>query len=208
MTFWAKLLVVVVFVLSIIFAAMSAAVFGQRENWRGQYAKLQRDSAAEKQTLEKAKADLSAQLSIAQNDLSQKSADLEANKRKLDTMAVEVTSAHNELNAKAVEYAKLSDLAQVQARENSTLAGSVVALNADLQKSTTEADGLRGALAKESKRAGDLQDQNRQLNDKLETAASIFGQGRSRLALPGIFHAPHEMPTLWSADLESALRSR
>ncbi len=46
MTFWAKLLIVVVFILSLIFASMSAVLFGKREDFRAQLEKAKSDLRA------------------------------------------------------------------------------------------------------------------------------------------------------------------
>src|SRR5271157_2017645 len=48
MTFWAKLLTVVVFILALIFAAMSAVVFGKREDFRSQLESVKRDYTHDK----------------------------------------------------------------------------------------------------------------------------------------------------------------
>jgi hypothetical protein len=44
--------------------------------------------------------------------------------------------------------------------------------------------------------------------DSTRPAITIISPGSGTLFLTRIFHAPHEMPTFWSADLQSALRSR
>ena len=63
MTFWAKLLTVVVFILSLIFASMSVVLFGKRENYRAELEKTKSDYARDKDTLTRANAHLTEQVS-------------------------------------------------------------------------------------------------------------------------------------------------
>jgi len=91
MTFWAKLLTVIVFVLSIAFAAMSGVVFAKRENYRVQLSDLRND-------YDRDVGDRDKRLKAKSDELEQKDKDLKSANDLLDTRQIEIDGLKTDLD--------------------------------------------------------------------------------------------------------------
>ena len=119
MTFWAKLLIVVVFVWSLIFASMSVVLFGKREDFRSQLKAKSDQYDAEKADWTKKNADLTAKLSQAALETNQAKTVAEETQQRLD-------SATHEAERKDAEHRALTLSYQDERNLNLKLAADVL----------------------------------------------------------------------------------
>ena len=175
MTFWAKLLTLIILVLSIAFAAMSTVIFAKRQDFRTLYADEQLDKAAIQQRLE-------GERDAALQERDQKAADLALAKAQVDDQVRENDSIKAELDQRRLDgeqikgemaalvdtYAKVADSNKALTERNSQLLtenGTVTNENRDLIAKlgdertrandleklnadlTTDRDGLKVSLA-------------------------------------------------------------
>jgi len=166
MTFWAKLLTIIVLVLSIAFAAMSGVIFSKRENFRGLLENEKTANLAnQKQAAER--------IAGLESDLTQKSAELKNSLAQLDTQIRELEGLKAELDERRVLAEKnqadleaITDLhAQVVASLDAVTARNL-AISKNNDKIVNENRGLIASLSKEQERANDLEKLNAGLVDE------------------------------------------
>ena len=183
MTYWAKLLTVVVFILSLIFASMAAVLFGKREDYRAQLEKAKSDYARESATWTRTLAELSDQNKQLQLQLTEANANADAAQGRLNT-------AIHEAERKAVEYAKqdkdnqdVRNLVVVQAAALGKLGSDLKDANADRERLDTENHTLNAKLIDEQSHANELDKENTQLTASLKTATDSLGKAEETLKL-------------------------
>ncbi len=183
MTYWAKLLTVVVFILSLIFASMAAVLFGKREDYRAQLEKAKSDYARESATWTRTSAELSDQNKQLQLQLTEANANADAAQGRLNT-------AIHEAERKAVEYAKqdkdnqdVRNLVVVQAAALGKLGSDLKDANADRERLDTENHTLNAKLIDEQSHANELDKENTQLTASLKTATDSLGKAEETLKL-------------------------
>lgn len=157
MTFWAKLLTVVVLVLSLAFAGMSAVNFAKREDFRGQLVLERTARGEERAKLDAQIAEVTLQFEKRTAALTVANEELRSRSRELDVVTTELAKARND----AREYQ--SALAKEQAQV-STHATTIQGLSERNTTFVAENEKLRqenlkviAALSAEQTRANDLE---------------------------------------------------
>jgi hypothetical protein len=183
MAFWAKLLVVVVFILSLVFASMSVALFGKREDFRSMLKKTQDDYAVEKDTWTRANAKLTAERDEKTREAGEAKANADAAQLRLD-------AAIHEGERKAVEYAakdnenqKVKDLAIEQAASLGKLGDELKNALAESQRAETESHTLQAKLIDEESRANKLDKESTELTASLKASTDALGKAEETLKL-------------------------
>jgi len=160
MTFWAKLLTIIVLVLSIAFAAMSGVLFAKRQNLRLELDTEQKvNAASQKQAAER--------IAGLESGIEQKSAELknalaqkDAQERDLDSLRAEVDERRVLAEKNQANLEAITDLhAQVVASLDAVTARNL-AISKDNEKIVNENRGLIANLSNERKRANDLETLN------------------------------------------------
>jgi uncharacterized phage infection (PIP) family protein YhgE len=183
MTPGAKLLIVVVFILSLIFAAMSAVLFGKREDYRAELKKTKEDYAQDKESWTRMKDDLSAKLSAADDAAAMAKSNADATQLRLDTVMHERERLDADMRAKETESQKDKNLNLEQAAALDSLGGQVKSLLASEGALKTENDTLTAKLYEEQKRSNQLEQENRNLDASLKTATASLSKAEETLKL-------------------------
>ena len=138
MTFWAKLLIVVVFILSLVFASVSAALFGRREDYRDQLEKAKAAYAQEKDSLTRKNAAMTDQVNQAVKEVAEAKSNADAAQLRLDTAIHEAERKAGEYAAKDIENQKVKDLNVEQAASLGKLGVDLKDAIADRERAETE----------------------------------------------------------------------
>lgn len=182
MTLWAKVLVVIILVLSLVFAGMSAVIFAKRQDYRST---LQR----ERDTFEATKTNLENQVKGFRADLQAKQAEVERMNTALNGATEQVGTLTNDLKK---QTGQLTDLQATVAREQEnvnkqalalqTLTASETALTKKNNELREENIAYNEKLAAANKKNNELSEMNARLtNDKelltkdLSTAKATIG---------------------------------
>jgi len=171
MTFWAKLLVIIVLVLSIAFAAISSVIFAKREDYRGQLDKAIKEH-------QRVKADLEDKIAKRDDTIKSQAATIEEKTTELAARQLQVDKLSTELDQLRGQVAELkSSFLKEQASVQELAAGNK-ALAEETRRLLTEKDSLKKAnddlfakLSAEQKRSNDLQVENSQLKGKVDDLA-------------------------------------
>jgi len=183
MTFWAKLLIVVVFVLSLIFASMSAVLFGKREDFRAGLEKAKRDYAQDKDMWSRKNAEMTDKVNQAVKDIAEAKSNADATQLRLDTAIHEGERKDAELQAKILEDQKDKNLNLEQAAALGSLGTQMKSLLASEDSLKAENDTLTGKLLAEQSRSNKLEKDNSDLAAKLQTTTVALGKAQDTLKL-------------------------
>jgi predicted nucleic acid-binding Zn-ribbon protein len=183
MTYWAKLLIVVVFVLSLIFAAMSVVLFGNREDYRAQLEKMKSDYAQERDSWTRKNDDLSAKLKAAEAAATVAQSNAEATQLRLDTATNEMKRIGAEMAAKDTQIQKDENLNMEQAAALSALGAQMKSVLASEESLKTENNTLTAKLFEEQSRSNKLAKENASLDGSLKTATASLGKAEETLKL-------------------------
>jgi hypothetical protein len=183
MTPGAKLLIVVVFILSLIFAAMSAVLFGKREDYRAELQNAKRDFAVKEDKLTTDNAKLTAERDAANRDAAEAKANADATQLRLDTLVHERERLDADMRAKEIESQKDKNLNLEQAAALDSLGAQVKSLLASEGTLKTDNDTLTTKLYEEQKRSTQLERENRDLDASLKTATASLSKAEETLKL-------------------------
>jgi hypothetical protein len=183
MTFWAKLLIVVVFILSLIFASMSAALFGKREDFRAELEKTKRDYAQDKDSWTRTKADLTDKINQAVKDVAEMTSNVNAAQDRLDTAIHEGERKDAEARAKDIEDQKDKNLNLEQAAALASLGTQVKSLLASTDSLKTENNTLIANLSAELSRSNKLESEKADLTKRVDAATASLAKAEDALKL-------------------------
>ncbi len=166
MTFWAKFLTVLVFVLSIVFASASAVLFAKRQDYRAQ---LQEEQQQHQEDVRQ----LGGKLAKTEGQLGQRIAELQDahTVRKSQQLEIQARNADvSETKAELVEwkrqFAQQQDLAKKLAVDIGTLTGRNDKLMGENENLRGENRGLLAKLGAEQSRANTLEKENADLKNE------------------------------------------
>ena len=168
MTFWAKLLTVIVLVLSVFFAAASALLFAGKTEWRQSYEVLKLNTDARI-------ADLDGKLKAMTNDYKKADADrtqLAADKLGLEATNKALTAQIQTLEGTVSEKTRMIDTQNAQIvyfqEENKKAEDRYTAMRDLKEKVENEGNDLRTKLADSEKANRQLTERNAALTDDLQ----------------------------------------
>jgi chromosome segregation ATPase len=183
MTFWAKLLIVVVFVLSLIFAAMSAVLFGKRENYRAELDQTKAAYAQDKEKWTQTNNDLTARINHAVDEIRQAKSDAEAAQLRVNTLTDEGERKDAELRAWKLADDKDKNL-------NLEQAAALTSLGTNLKEAYAERDNLKADnnkliadLSAERSRSNRLEKENTDLTASLKTVTAAKDKAEETIKL-------------------------
>jgi DNA repair exonuclease SbcCD ATPase subunit len=183
MTFWAKLLIVVVFILSLIFASMSAALFGKKENFRAELEKTKRDYAQDKDTWTRTLTEKTDKINQAVKDAAEMKSNLDAAQDRLDTAIHEGERKDAEARAKDIEDQKDKNLNLEQAAALASLGTQVKSLLASTDSLKAENNTLIANLSAERSRSNKLESEKADLTKRVDTATASLAKAEDALKL-------------------------
>jgi chromosome segregation ATPase len=183
MTFWAKLLTVVVFILCLIFASMSAVLFGKREDFRDKWQRETTLHAQDKEALTKQNATLKDQLTQAVSEIAEAKANANAIQVSLNTVTDEGKRREADLTAKKLENDKDKNILQEQAVALNSLGTQMQAVLASADKLKAENNTLITKLSDEQSRANKLEKENTDLTASLKTTTVALNKAEDTLKL-------------------------
>jgi predicted nucleic acid-binding Zn-ribbon protein len=183
MTFWAKLLTVIILLLSVFFAATSAILFAKRTEWRQEYGKLKlnADGAITAETAKEEKLDLALQTAKADRDqLRTEKATAEATAKVLEDQVVKLQiNVENEKNA----IAAMTPVLDMLKLEHENAEKRLNERTNERDTARAEVSNLTGELTASRKEARDLKEQNVVLADNLQkTKENLAAQTEMRKA--------------------------
>ena len=183
MTFWVKLLTVVVFILSLIFASMSIVLFGKREDYRYKFVQEAALHAQEKQQWTQDNAKLHEQLTQAGTEIAEANANVNAIKVSLSTANDLVKSKEADLREKDIQSQKDKDLNLKIAYDLDKFTADLRSANADREKLTTENKSLYVKFSDAESRSNKLEKENTDLTASLTTATAALDKAKDTLKL-------------------------
>lgn len=183
MTFWAKLLIVVLFILSLIFASMSVVLFGKREPLRELLETKTKQYDQEKADWTRRNEDLNAKVTAAATAVAQANSNAEAKQLLLDTATNEVERLNADMRAKDIENQKDKNLNLEQAAALNSIGTQVKSLLASEDRLKTENNTLSAKLIDEQSRSNKLEKENGDLNASLKTATASLSKAEETLKL-------------------------
>jgi hypothetical protein len=183
MTYWAKVLTVVVFILSLIFASMSIVLFGKRENYRAELEKTRSDYARDKDKLTRANEDLTERVKGLLQEAEEAKANADAAQLRLNAAIQEGERKAAEFTAKDIENQKGKNLALEQAAALNSLGVEMKALLASDDTLKTENTTLNAKLIDEQVRSGKLEKENTNLHTSLDSATAALSKAEETLKL-------------------------
>ena len=168
MTFWAKLLIIIVLVLSVAFAAISSVIFAKREDYRGQLDKAIKEH-------QRVKADLDDKITKRDDTIKSQGKTIEDKTTELAARQFQVDKQSTELEQLRGQATELkSSFLKEQASVQELTAGNK-ALAEETRRLLNEKDALKktnddlfAKLSAEQKRSNDLQVDNSQLKGKVD----------------------------------------
>ncbi|MGD0999115.1 MAG: hypothetical protein ABSA67_00335 [Candidatus Brocadiia bacterium] len=183
MTFWAKLLTVVVFILSLIFASMSAVLFGKREDFRAELEKTKGDYARDKENWTRTNAEMTDRVNQAVKEIAEAKSNADAAQLRLDAAIHEGERKAAEYTAKDIEIQKDKNLNLEQAAALNSLGGEMKTLLASADSLKTENNTLTAKLIDEQSHANKVDKENTELTTSLKTATDSLGKAEETLKL-------------------------
>ena len=168
MTWWAKLLTIVVCIFSLAFAGMSAVIFAKRSNYR---AEVKREREARNDEVKKANGEIARLVGLV-NDRNLENATLRGTiKTKEEEIArgvadrevlqTQFTDSQNRLNTEQASVKQLTVSVDALRTDNSRLA-------ADNEKARTDLNDYMAKLSTEQKRSNELAKENSSLKETLD----------------------------------------
>jgi len=211
MTFWAKLLTIIAFVLSLVFATMAGVVFTKRADLRGELKNVRDDLGARIAALEKEKNDANATIEVLKADLSKKTTEATDLTNRLETAVRERATFESEVAKRQALVEKLTTNLSDQQRafqatldrnkeliaHNKTLGDK----NRQLMSELTEEKTQNSELRKEKAELEDLRDQLKaslaQAEQTIGLHNEVFAELRSRnIEYRNILDSFLAMPTI------------
>jgi chromosome segregation ATPase len=183
MAFWAKLLTVVVCILSLIFASMSAVVFGKREDFRALLKAKSDQYDRDKDAWTRTKDDLTGKINQAVNDMGEMRSNLAAAQDRLDTAIHEGERKDAEYRAKDIENQKDKNLNLELAAALNSLGEQVKSLLASADSLKAENNTLTAKLSAEQSRSNQLEKEKTDLTASLKTATVALGKAEETIKL-------------------------
>jgi len=183
MTFWAKLLIVVVFILSLVFASMSAVLYGKREPLRDLLQAKTRQYDQESSAWKQEKAALTDKVNQSVKEIAEMRTTLGVAQDQLSTAIHEGERKDAEYRAKDIESQKDKDIGLAQADALKELGGRVQSLLADKLKADAENATLTAKVLDEQSRSNKLEKENTDLNASLKTATNELAKAEETLKL-------------------------
>lgn len=183
MAFWAKLLTVVVCILSLIFASMSAVVFGKREDFRALLKAKSDQYDRDKDAWTRTKDDLTGKINQAVNDMGEMRSNLAAAQDRLDTAIHEGERKDAECRAKDIENQKDKNLNLELAAALNSLGEQVKSLLASADSLKAENNTLTAKLSAEQSRSNQLEKEKTDLTASLKTATVALGKAEETIKL-------------------------
>jgi len=160
MTFWAKLLTVILFALSIAFAAASGVLFAKREDFRGQLEAAKRDHAREIEALNRKVGELDGDLAAKKNELQNATTDLTARRLQIQKLTGDVTQLRGQVQKLETDAAAQRNLAAKLAQDVKALTNRNGALAKENESVTKENRTLHTNLRTERTRTSTLEKAN------------------------------------------------
>ncbi len=168
MTWWAKLLTIVVCLFSLAFAGMSAVIFAKRSNYR---ADLKRERDLHNDAVKKANSEIERlrglvndrtnDLATIRGTLKNKEDELARAVAERENVQASVTDFRNRLNTEQASVKQLTVAVDGLRTENTRLA-------ADNEKARAEVNDYMARLSAEQKRSNDLAKENSSLKETLD----------------------------------------
>ena len=183
MTFWAKLLIVVVFVLSLIFVSMSIVLFGKKEDFRDQLERTKRDYAQDKDTWTRTNTELTDQVKQAAREIAEAKTNNDAMQVRLDTAIHDGERKDADLRAKDIDDQKDKNLNLEQAAALDSIGTQVKSLLASTDSLKAENNTLYTKLSASETRSNQLEKENADLSTSLKTATAELTKAQETLKL-------------------------
>ena len=194
MTFWAKLLTIIAFVLSLVFATMSGVVFTKRADLRGELKKVGEKLGGQIEALENEKNDANATIVVLQADLTKKTAEATDLANRLDTAVRERETFESEVAKRQALVEKLTTNLSDQQRafqatlnRNKELIGHNKTLGDKNRQLMSELTGEKTQNSQLRKEKADLENLRDQIKASLAQATQaialhneVFAELRSR----------------------------
>lgn len=183
MTWWAKLLTIVVCVFSLAFAGMSAVIFAKRSNYRSE---VKRERELRNEDVKKANseierlrglvADRNNDLATARATLQNKEAEVARAVAEREQVQTIVTDLQNKLNSEQGSVKQLTVSVDALRTESTRLA-------ADNEKARAEVNDYMAKLSAEQKRSNDLAKENSGLKETLDGTQKSLAQANETINL-------------------------
>jgi len=183
MTYWAKVLTVVVFILSLIFASMSIVLFGKRENYRAELEKTRSDYARDKDKWTRTNDELTERDKGLLQEAEEAKANADAAQLRLNAAIQEGERKAAEFAAKDIENQKDKNLVLEQAAALNSLGVEMKALLASDDTLKTENTTLTAKLVDEQVRSGKLEKENTNLHASLDSTTAALSKAEETLKL-------------------------
>jgi len=183
MTFWAKLLTVVVFILSLIFASMSAALFGKREDFRSQLEKTASEYKQKQEEWKQKSDELTGKLNQAAAEVALAKSERDASQLRLDTLIHEGERRDADLKQRMIEDEKDKNLNLELAASLKSLGTQVTSLLADTNSLKTENTSLTTKLSEEQSRSNKLAKENTDLTASLKSTTEAKEKDEATLKM-------------------------
>ena len=183
MTFWAKLLTIVIFVLSIAFASMSAVIFAKREDYRDQLSKMTAARERIEADARATKAKLDADLQAANDKTADTAAKLSALQLQFETMSHQVDRLNGDLKDAQINFKNEQDKSLNLTHVTDELGKQVKDLVDDQEKIKKERDDYLDKMTAERKRANTLEKENTDVKGKLETTTASLKDAEDTIKL-------------------------
>jgi len=166
MTFWAKFLIVVILVLSVIFAAISTVLFAKHQDYRNELVEQSAKYETYYNTAEGDKARLQNELVIKSDELARKQTELKASELQVDSLTAELTETKADVVEEQSRLAKAQDSVNTLTIGNQALAKANEKLLGENETVRKENVALTKSLADEQKVTNDLKGQVATLTDQ------------------------------------------
>lgn len=168
MTFWAKLLTVIVLVLSVFFAAASALLFAGRTEWRQEYQKLQDNTDAQIAALKTNLEAMTSDYKKADADRTQLAADKAGLETTNKAQADQIVQLQNDARQKNMLIDKMNSQITYLEEDRKWADDRYTAMRDLKEKAENEANDLRTKLTDSEKANRQLTQRNAALTDDLQ----------------------------------------
>ncbi len=166
MTFWAKLLSLIVLVLAIFFAAVSTVLFAKKQDWRGKYEDLSKQYRILDKDFADTKADLEMKLTNLRADRDRLQAEATQLTLRVQNLTAQVGQLRADLDEKKVlvidlttNLAGMEKLAEKWEEKNEELRGERDGLATELLTTRTDLKNQRIANSEQATKIADLEDE-------------------------------------------------
>jgi len=183
MTFWAKVLTIVIFVLSIAFASMSAVVFAKREDYRGQLANMTALEQSNEAKAQAAEAKLKAERQAAMDKSAETTAKLNALQLQFDTVSHQLERLNSDLKEAQSNFRNEQDKSLALTHVTEQLGQQVKDMAVDQEKLKAEKDDYYAKMTEERKRANQFEKGNTDLKARLDTTTASLKDAQDTIKL-------------------------